>query len=71
MQKLETKVMETNKDWLFWWIVAIWAFFAVMTLYVKWLDTFYVNNAFIILICVLILAKNNNDKFNNWLNKKR
>lgn len=63
--------MKTNKDIVFWSVVVAWA---IMFCVLLFKDAIYnipvVNFTVIAIMAVLILLKNTNKKFNNWLNKK-
>lgn len=64
------KILRTNNDLLFWIIAIIWMLLCIMSIFIEKLDGFYVNNVFVIIICILIIAKNKCDKFSKWLKKE-
>lgn len=63
--------MKTYKDIVFWSVVIAWT---IMNFVLLFKDAIYnipvVNFTVIAIMAVLIVLKNTNKKFNNWLNKK-
>ena len=64
-------MVKTNKDLVFWSVLIVWLSLAVVSLFIDNFALIYVHNFFIIVMCILVLIKDNNKKFNNWLNKER
>lgn len=65
-------IMKTRKDLLFYSTLLLWLIINV-SVYVytennNWI--FYINNAFVIVLCIDILFKLYSKKFRNWLDKK-
>ena len=64
------KILQINKDAVFWSIVILWGLSNIITLLV-WGDAsvIFSNMAFIMLFCLLIIAMRLFPKFNKWLNR--
>lgn len=66
-------MIKTNKDLVFWIFVTIWICITLITFFItkdSFLSTVIINPIFIIIACISVLIKNNNHKFNLWLEKK-
>jgi hypothetical protein len=63
--------MNTNKDILFTIIVILWVIFGFINNYYFTDWGLIINNfIWILLMATLIIIKNNNNKFEKWLNQK-
>lgn len=66
-------MIKTNKDLVFWIFVTIWICTTLITFFIKkdtFLSTVIINPIFIIIAGISVLIKNNNHKFNLWLERK-
>lgn len=59
--------IDIYKDIIFWLIVALWLTGNILEAYYTG-EAFYVNQGFILIMCILVFIKTTNKKFNNWLN---
>lgn len=59
--------IDIYKDLVFWPIATLWLIGNIIEFcYTN--EAFWVNNGFIVIMCILILIKTYSTKFNNWLN---
>lgn len=66
-------MIKTNKDLVFWIFVTIWICTTLIPFFITkdtFLSTVIINPIFIIIAGISVLIKNNNHKFNFWLEKK-
>ncbi len=66
-------MIKTNKDLIFWIFVIIWICTTLISFFITkdtFLLTVIINPIFIIIAGISVLIKNNNYKFNFWLEKK-
>ena len=66
-------MIKTNKDLIFWIFVIIWICTTLISFFITkdtFLLTVIINPIFIIIAGISVLIKNNNHKFNFWLEKK-
>lgn len=66
-------MIKTNKDLVFWIFVTIWICTTLIIFFITkdtFLSTVIINPIFIIIAGISVLIKNNNYKFNLWLEKK-
>ena len=66
-------LIKTNKDLVFWIFVTIWICTTLITFFITkdtFLSTVIINPIFIIIAGISVLIKNNNHKFNLWLERK-
>lgn len=66
-------MIKTNKDLVFWIFVSIWLCTTLIPYFITkdtFLSTVIINPIFIIIAWISVIIKNNNHKFNFWLEKK-
>lgn len=66
-------MIKTNKDLVFWIFVSIWLCTTLIPYFITkdtFLSTVIINPIFIIIAWISLIIKNNNHKFNFWLEKK-
>lgn len=66
-------MIKKNKDLVFWIFVIIWICTTLIPFFITkdtFLSTVIINPIFIIIAGISVLIKNNNHKFNFWLEKK-
>ena len=66
-------MIKTNKDLVFWIFVSIWICTTLIPFFITkdtFLSTVIINPIFIIIAWISVIIKNNNHKFNFWLEKK-
>ena len=59
--------IDIYKDLIFWPIVTLWLIGNIIEAYYTG-EAIWVNQGFILLMCILIFIKTISNKFNNWLN---
>ena len=59
--------IDIYKDLVFWPIVTLWLIGNIIEFYYT-SSAIWVNQGFILIMCILIYFKETNEKFNNWLN---
>lgn len=66
-------MIKTNKDLVFWGFVSIWFCTTLIPYFITkdtTLSIVVINPIFMIIAWIFVIIKNNNHKFNFWLEKK-